>query len=117
MTLLFPLTIVTIATTEDKTGSQHSASAHVPRLLPSMGISYSILFGGHSLHKAIGAFLLAIWRFEQTGHLCASPMDPAFGRFFKSWRGPSADRCLGQSNAEERLFVRHGLSTLWRGNT
>ena len=39
----------------------------------------------------------------------------AYGRSVKSWRGPSqADRCLGQSNAEKRLFDRHGLSTFWR---
>ena len=40
-----------------------------------------------------------------------------YGRYAKSWRGPSqADRCLGQSNAEKHLLVRPGLSTFWRND-
>jgi len=45
------------------------------------------------------------------------PLPVSYGRCAKSWRGPSqADRCLGQSNAEKRLFVRPGLSTFWRND-
>jgi len=40
-----------------------------------------------------------------------------YGRSVNSWRDPSqADRCLGQSIAEKRLFGRPGLSTSWRNN-
>ena len=40
-----------------------------------------------------------------------------YGRSVKSWRDPGqANRCLGQSNAEKRLFDRPGLSTYWRND-
>ena len=42
---------------------------------------------------------------------------PNYGRSVNCWRGPSqADRCLGQSNAEKRLFGRQGFSPFRRSN-
>ena len=46
-----------------------------------------------------------------------TPTQPTYGRSVNSWRDPSqANCCLSQSNAEKCLFVRPGLSTLWRND-
>ena len=58
--------------------------------------------------------ILQQWRCGIFGRTAVAGL---YRRFVKSWRHPSqANRCLGQSNAEERLFFKPGLSTFWRND-